>query len=129
MAMRKEQARKAYEIVGRYTIEFFKWLQTLMIDPLIKDLREQARRAAMAEIERAVKKGFIPPETQKNVEKLVHNAFNKFLHTPTKQLRDVAEQPRADTIIEAMKYIFKTDADVRMVDKYKCEFIMKDDLR
>ncbi len=129
MAMRKEQARKAYEIVGRYTIEFFKWLQTLMIDPLIKDVREQARRAAMAEIERAVKKGFIPPETQKNVEKLVHNAFNKFLHTPTKQLRDVAEQPRADTIIEAMKYIFKTDTDVRMADKYKCEFIMKDDLR
>ncbi len=129
MAMRKEQARKAYEIVGRYTIEFFKWLQTLMIDPLIKDVREQARRAAMAEIERAVKKGFIPPETQKNVEKLVHNAFNKFLHTPTKQLRDVAEQPRADTIIEAMKYIFKTDAEVKMVDKYKCEFIMKDDLR
>ncbi len=129
LAMRKEQARKAYEIVGRYTIEFFKWLQTLMIDPLIKDIREQARKAAMAEIERAVKKGFIPKETQKNVEKLVHNAFNKFLHTPTKQLRDVAEQPRADTIIEAMKYIFKTDAEVKMVDKYKCEFVMKDDIR
>ncbi|WP_456401928.1 glutamyl-tRNA reductase [Hydrogenimonas sp.] len=129
LALRKEQARKAYEIVGRYTIEFFKWLQTLMIDPLIKDVREQARRAAMAEIERAIKKGFIPPESRKNVEKLVHNAFNKFLHTPTKQLRDVAEQPRADTIIEAMKYIFKTDAEVKMVDKYKCEFVMKDDIR
>ncbi len=129
LSMRKEQARKAYEIVGRYTIEFFKWLQTLMIDPLIKDVREQARKAAMAEIERAVKKGFIPPETQKNVEKLVHNAFNKFLHTPTKQLRDVAEQPRADTIIEAMKYIFKTDTEVKMVDKYKCEFVMKDEIR
>ncbi len=129
LALRKEQARKAYEIVGRYTIEFFKWLQTLMIDPLIKDLREQARQAAMAEIERAVKKGFISSDIQKNVEKIVHNAFNKFLHTPTKQLRDVAEQPRADTIIEAMKYIFKTDAEVNMVDKYRCEFVMKDDIR
>ena len=129
LALRQEHARKAYEIVGRFTMEFFKWLQSLMIDPLIKDIREQARRAAMAEIERAVKKGFIPPQAQKNVEKLVHNAFNKFLHTPTKQLREVAEQPRADTIIEAMKYIFKTETDVKMMDKYKCEFIMKDDVR
>ncbi|SFP47195.1 glutamyl-tRNA reductase [Hydrogenimonas thermophila] len=129
LSMRREQARKAYEIVGRYTMDFFKWLQTLMIDPLIKDIRERAKESAMKEVERAIKKGFIPPETRKNVEKLVHNAFNNFLHTPTKQLREVAEQPRADTVIEAMKYVFNIDTEVKMMDKYKCEFIMKDDVR
>jgi len=129
LALRQEQARKAYEIVGRYTEEFFKWLQSLMINPLIKEIRLQAKNAAIAEVERAVKKGFIPKETQENVEKLVLNAFNKFLHMPTKQLREVAEQPRADTIIEAMKYIFNADTDVKMMDQYKCEFIMKDDVR
>jgi len=126
LSMRREQARKAYEIVGRYTIDFFKWLQTLMIDPLIKDIRERAKESAMREVEKAVKKGFIPPETRKNVEKLVHNAFNSFLHTPTKQLREVAEQPRADTVIEAMKYVFNIDTEVKMMDKYKCEFEVPD---
>ncbi len=129
LALRREHAKKAYEIVGRYTMEFFKWLQSLMIDPLIKEIRLQAKEAAMAEIDRAVKKGFIEESSKANVEKLVHNAFNKFLHTPTKQLRAVADQPRADTIIEAMKYLFKTDTEVRMMDKYKCEFIMKDDIK
>jgi len=129
LSMRREQASKAYEIVGRYTIDFFKWLQTLMIEPLIKDIRERARESALREVERAVKKGFIPPETRNNVEKLVHNAFNNFLHTPTKKLREVAEQPRADTVIEAMKYVFNIDTEVKMIDKYKCEFIMKDDVR
>ncbi|RUM44550.1 MAG: glutamyl-tRNA reductase [Hydrogenimonas sp.] len=129
LALRQEQARKAYEIVGRYTVDFFRWLQSLMIDPLIKEIRLQAKDAAIAEVKRAVKKGFIPKETEENVEKLVLNAFNKFLHMPTKQLREVAEQPRADTIIEAMKYIFNADTDVKMMDQYKCEFIMKDDVR
>ena len=129
LALRREQARKAYEIVGRYTQEFFKWLQSLMIDPLIKEIRLQAKAAAMAEVQRAVKKGFIPAETQENVERLVHNAFKKFLHGPTKRLRAVADQPRADTVIEAMKFVFDTDTEIKMADKYKCEFIMKDDMR
>ena len=129
LSMRQEQARKAYEIVGRYTRDFFKWLQSLMIEPLIKEIRLQAKEAALAEVERAVRKGFIPSETRENVERLVHNAFKKFLHQPTVQLKAIADQPRADTIIEAMKYVFQTDADIRMGDRYKCEFIMKDDIK
>jgi len=129
LSMRQEQARKAYEIVGRYTIDFFRWLQTMMIDPLIKEIRLKAKEAALAEVERAVKKGFITPESRENVERLVHNAFKKFLHDPTVKLRAVADQPRADTIIEAIKYIFDTEAEVKMGDKYKCEFIMKDEIK
>ncbi len=129
LALRREQARKAYEIVGRYTRDFFRWLQSLMIEPLIKEIRLLAKEAATAEVERAVRKGFIPTESRQNVERLVHNAFKKFLHTPTKKLRDVADKPRADTIIEATKYLFDTETEIRMGDRYKCEFIMKDDLR
>ncbi len=129
LALRREQARKAYEIVGRYTQEFFRWLQSLMIDPLIKEIRLLAKDAALAEVERAVKKGFIPAETKENVERLVHNAFKKFLHAPTKKLRGVSDRPGADTIIEAMKFVFDIDTDIKMGDKYKCEFIMKDDIK
>jgi len=129
LALRREQARRAYEIVGRYTQEFFKWLQSLMIDPLIKAIRLQAKEAALAEVKRAVKKGFIPPETEANVERLVHNAFKKFLHAPTKKLRAVADKPGADTVIEAMKFVFEIDTEIKMGDKYKCEFIMKDDIK
>ncbi|WP_457596514.1 glutamyl-tRNA reductase [Hydrogenimonas sp.] len=129
LALRREQARKAYEIVGRYTQEFFQWLQSLMIDPLIKEIRLKAKEAALMEVERAVKKGFISPESRENVERLVHNAFKKFLHAPTKRLRNIADRPGADSIIESVKYVFEIDTEIKMGDRYKCEFIMKDDIK
>ncbi len=123
MAFREEQARIAYQIVGRYAKEFFKWLQTLEIDPIIKEIRNQAKEAAMAELEKAIKKGFIDPKDRKNVEKLLHNAFNRFLHQPTKKLKAIADEPSADTIVEAIKFFFDIEEEVGL-NRYKCEYFM-----
>ena len=123
MAFREEQARIAYQIVGRYAKEFFKWLQTLEIDPIIKEIRNQAKEAAMAELEKAIKKGFIDPKDRKNVEKLLHNAFNRFLHQPTKKLKTIADEPSADTIVEAIKFFFDIEEEVGL-NRYKCEYFM-----
>ena len=123
MAFREEQARNAYKIVGRYTNEFFKWLQTLEIEPIIKEIRAQAKEAAMNELRKAIKKGYVPKEYEKSLEKLLHNAFNRFLHNPTKQLKAIAEEPRADTIVEAIKFFFDIEEDVGL-NRYKCEYFM-----
>ena len=123
MAFREEQARIAYQIVGRYAKEFFKWLQTLEIDPIIKEIRALAKEAAMAELSKAIKKGFIDPKDQKNIEKLLHNAFNRFLHQPTKKLKAIADEPSADTIVEAIKFFFDIEEEVGL-NRYKCEYFM-----
>ncbi|BCD62396.1 glutamyl-tRNA reductase [Nitratiruptor sp. YY08-26] len=123
MAFREEQARKAYKIVGHYVKEFFKWLQTLEIEPIIKEIRAQAKDAALAELQKAIKKGFIPKEQQKNIEKLLHNAFNRFLHDPTKRLKSIADEPSADTIVEAIKFFFEIEDEVGL-NRYKCEYYM-----
>ncbi len=123
MAFREEQARIAYQIVGRYAKEFFKWLQTLEIDPIIKEIRAQAKEAAMAELSKAIKKGFINPKDRKNVEKLLHSAFNRFLHQPTKKLKAIADEPSADTIVEAIKFFFDIEEEVGL-NRYKCEYFM-----
>ncbi len=123
MAFREEQARIAYKIVGHYVKEFFTWLQTLEIDPIIKEIRAQAKEAALAELQKALKKGYVDEEQAKNVEKLLHNAFNRFLHAPTKRLKAIAEEPSADTIVEAIKYFFEIEEDVGL-NRYKCECFM-----
>ncbi len=123
MAFREEQARIAYQIVGRYAKEFFKWLQTLEIDPIIKEIRALAKEAAMAELNKAIKKGFIDVKDRKNVEKLLHNAFNRFLHQPTKKLKAIADEPSADTIVEAIKFFFDIEEEVGL-NRYKCEYFM-----
>lgn len=124
LALRESQAREAYKIVGRYTKEFFKWLQTLSIDPIIKAIREKARDVSISEINKALKKGYIPKEFEEEVAKIVHNAFNRFLHQPTKNLKSVADNPSGDTIIESVKFIFNLNGEEYQLNKYKCEYYM-----
>lgn len=125
LALREEQARVAYSIVGKSTNEFFKWLQTLSIDPIIKELRGKAKECSQKEIKRSVKKGYIPEEYEKTVEKILHCAFNAFLHTPTKKLKQLAEKPEADTIVQSIQEIFEMDEDsIKKLNMYRCEYYM-----
>nr|QGT50369.1 glutamyl-tRNA reductase [uncultured Helicobacter sp.] len=118
---RQESAKVGLKIVDQFTADFFKWLQTLSIDPIIKQMRYLAKQSAMKELERAIKKGYLPQEYEKNVEKILHGAFNTFLHQPTMRLRQASENPQGDPIIEATKNIFDISDDVVMLNGYKCE--------
>lgn len=123
LSLREEQAKVAYSIVSRSTMDFFKWLQTLSIDPLIKTLRDQAKECSIKEVKRAIKKGYIPSEYEKSLEKILHSAFNAFLHSPTKKLKDISENPEADRLVQSMQEIFNIEEDsTKQLNMYKCEF-------
>jgi glutamyl-tRNA reductase len=123
VSLREEQAQTAYAIVGRSTIEFFRWLQTLSVDPIIKEIREKAKQCAMNEVEKAAKKGYIPKESEEAVVRVVHQVFNAFLHRPTKNLKAIAEQPEADTIVQAIQYFFDiNEAEEKKLDQYQCDY-------
>ena len=125
MSLREEQAKVAYSIVGRATMDFFKWLQSMCVDPIIKEIRDNAKCCSMKELEKAVKKGYIPEELQEQVAKVMHHAFNAFLHNATKNLKDVAEKPEADTVVQAVQYIFNINEDqTKQMNMYKCEYQM-----
>ena len=128
LSSREEQAKVAFSIVGKSTMEFFKWLQTLSIDPIIKELRDKAKECSSQEINRSVKKGYIPAEYEESVEKILHCAFNAFLHTPTRKLKELAEKPEADTLVQSIQEIFEIDEDsIKKLNMYKCEYHMEMD--
>lgn len=120
LALREEQAKIAFAIIGKYTMEFFKWLMTLDINPIIKNIREKANEAIKEELERSIKKGFIPKEYEANLEKSMQSVLNKFLHSPTLNIKKISDQPMADSVIEAMKLVFDLE-ETKLIDKYKCE--------
>jgi len=80
IAFREAQAKEAYKIVGKFTKEFFSWLQTLSIEPIIREIRERAKEISKEELQKALKKGFVPKEAEGNVYKLLHKIFNRFLN-------------------------------------------------
>ncbi len=126
---RVKNAQKAYEIVGKFTEDFFKWLQTLSVDPMIKEIRQNARECSSKELKRAIAKGYIPKEYEKQIEKILHQAFNSFLHQPTTVLKNIAEQPQADTVVQSIQLFFGLNSQQRKaLDTYKCDYQIQKDL-
>jgi glutamyl-tRNA reductase len=128
--VREENAKIGYEIVGQFTEEFFKWLQTLSIDPLIKEIRQMARECSQKEISKAIKKGYIDKEMENQVEKIIHQAFNSFLHAPTQVLKNVAENQESDTVVQSIQLFFGLNAKQRKaLNMYKCDYYIEKDFK
>jgi len=110
-ALRQEQALKASEIVDRYKDEFFAWLRALSVEPIIKDMRLQVDSVIDIEMQRAIKKGFIPQENEENIRKMALQMFNKFLHKPTVMMRQNSSEKEGAVGIEALQKIFDIDTE------------------
>ena len=118
-AMREEQAVRASEIVEKYTDDFYAWLRALSIEPVIKQMREHVNEAIDTEIKRAIKKGFIPFESEKNIRKMAEQMFKRFLHDPTQNLRKSSTENKNSNCIESVKKIFNIDTDNIDFKQYK----------
>ncbi len=126
MALREEQAGIAYKIVREETIEFYKWLQSLAIEPIIKEIRLKAKDCAKEQIKKALKKGYIKNSDQKEVEKIINQVFNVFLHKPTANIRAMSKLPECDTLIQSISYFFDINEEqAKYINHYKCEYNME----
>lgn len=111
MNFRKDSLNRAYEIVGDEVNEFFKYLNILSVAPIIKTLRQIAKDASINEINKAIQKGFLPESYKSNIEKTIHNVFNVFLHTPTKNLKSVSSTSQLGEIERTLKMLFNISDD------------------
>ncbi|OHE03230.1 glutamyl-tRNA reductase [Sulfurimonas sp. RIFOXYB12_FULL_35_9] len=120
MSLREDGARKAHGIIGRSTVEFFEWLDTLNIEPMIKEIYEKAFEAAKAESDRVIKKGYIPKEYEAQIRKMSEQVMKRFLHQMSSKMRSVSEESKSDMVTSALQFLIKKDKN-DMPDKYKCE--------
>jgi len=118
-ALREEQAVRAAEIVSRYKEEFYTWLRALSIEPVIKQMREHVAAAIEKEMQRALKKGFVPVEYEANMRKMAEQMFNRFLHDPTQNLRASSTEKKNANCIEAVKRMFNIDTEHIDFKQYK----------
>ena len=105
MAMREDEAKLCYSIVGKHTMEFFELLQTLSIEPFIKGIYERAHSCAVEETSRVVSKGYIPKEYEEQMQKMNEQVLKRFLHDVTKRIRLATSNTDADSLLESIKYL------------------------
>ncbi len=118
-ALREEQAVRANEIVQNYKEEYFSWLRALSVEPVIKQMRTDAAASIEKEMQRAIKKGFVPAEYEDNMRKMAMQMFNRFLHDPTQNLRRSSTAKENANCIESFKQMFEIDTDMIDAKQYK----------
>lgn len=103
--LREEEAKTSFAIVGRYTSEFYAWLKSLNIEPLIKTIYQRAERSAQRETARAIEKGFLPKAYEQQAQKMAVQTLKRYLHPQVMQLRKAADIGDIDAMIESMSFI------------------------
>jgi len=106
---REEAAHAAHSIIGRGVVEFFEWLTTQDIEPLIKEIYSRANKAAKDESKRAIKSGYIPKDYEDQAQKMCEQALKRFLHDLTSKMRTSSEDTHTQLLSGAISSIMKTE--------------------
>mgnify|MGYP003411821842 FL=1 len=85
---RQGAAAEAQIIIDRQVVEFMRWLETREQVPVIRQLRDHAEAYKQKEIERARKLLARGEDPHSVLEQLGNALINKFLHHPTRILKD-----------------------------------------
>ncbi|MDD2886914.1 MAG: glutamyl-tRNA reductase [Aliarcobacter sp.] len=125
MSLRAEQAKTAYGIVSRMSMEFFEWLKSLEIEPVVKNLYLKGETIIDKKVKNAIKKGYIRADEEENIRKLCQTVITEYLHNPSKQLKDISKNMECDVVVSTVQNMFGLSNDSNLSNKYKCDHITK----
>ncbi len=107
MGLREESARIAHGVIGRAVVEFFEWLSTLDVEPVIKEIYQKAYATAEIESARAISHGYIPKEYEAEARKMCEQTLKRFLHDMTAKMRSVSQESKSDMMTGAMQFLIE----------------------
>jgi len=124
MSLRAEQAKTAYGIVSKMSLEFYDWLKSLDIEPVVKNLYTKADLVIDKKMQHAIKKGFIKQEDQENIRKLCQTIITEYLHAPSKKLKNISKNMECDIVIATIQNMFSSNMEEDS-EQFKCEHLSK----
>ena len=125
MSLRAEQAKTAYGIVSRMSLEFFEWLKSLEIEPIVKNLYLKGNEIIDKKVKNAIKKGFIDSKDEENIRKLCLTVITEYLHNPAKQLKDISKNMECDLVVGTVQNMFSLNENSASKNRYKCDHLSK----
>jgi glutamyl-tRNA reductase len=121
MQLRAQQAKIAYSIVSKMAKEFYLWLNSLGVEPLIKGMYLRANEIIEKKVSNAIKKQYINKTDEQNIKKLCQTVINEMLHTSSKNLRTLSFQSDYDELIQYMRSVFEIKEIKEENSNYRCE--------
>ncbi|QKF81060.1 glutamyl-tRNA reductase [Halarcobacter ebronensis] len=121
MSLRAEQAKTAYSIVNKMSLEFFEWLKSLEIEPVVKHMYLKADEIIEKKIKTALKKRFIRKDDEENIRKLCQTVIAEYLHQPQNQIKTISKENKCDIVVGTVQSIFGLKSDVNMSSSHDCD--------
>ncbi|MBN2870512.1 MAG: glutamyl-tRNA reductase [Campylobacterales bacterium] len=109
IALREDEAKLSYVIVRRQVAQFFEWLKTLSIEPLVKSLYVRADEASVSESARVIANGYLPKEYEHVVRKATAQALKRFLHPIASRMRDGSDPMQVDALIQSLSFLMEQE--------------------
>ncbi len=113
LASRRDEARKAINIVDEEVLLFCRWLQSLDVQPTIVDIIQRSERLAADELQRTLKRlGTTDPQTKQALEDMTAALIRKLNHAPLSFLkRGTMSEDGPAPRIHMVRRIFNLDND------------------
>ena len=102
---RQQEAEKAQVIVAEEVTDFESWQQSLDVQPAVVALRKRFHGIMQEELERAKLNDFTE-EQRERVAMVLRQFTNKLLHTPTTQLKKLAEGGEGTEHVDSLVQLF-----------------------
>jgi len=107
---REKEAVKAEEYIQQGLENFYGWLDSMKIVPVIKSLRASFEDTIEAEVQRFAQKNKVESKDEMvKMHYLLSAYMNKVLHTPLKNLKNKSSEGGKYTLDEAMKILFELE--------------------
>jgi len=108
---RQEAAKQAEEIIDTQVIHFMGWLQSLGAVSTIRAFRENTEQLAVIELEKAQRQLANGVDAKQVMQQLARNLTNKFVHTPSVNIKQAGYDNRIDFIDAASELFNLKDTD------------------
>ena len=124
---RSTQAKQAYSIIGHMTKEFYIWLGSLGVEPILKKIYSNSNEIIDKKIQNAISKRFISSEDKENITKLCQTVMSEFLHTMTSNLREASKESESDRLLNTVQTLYGLENLEDLEEKEKCEQALRKD--
>jgi glutamyl-tRNA reductase len=111
LAQRRGEAVKAQAIVEEESVNFFRWLDSLEVQPTIVELYRRAENIADKEWERTMKRLCLDPKSEEAVSLMLRAVIKKLHHDPVAFLQSRAHEASGPGDVALLRRIFNLDKE------------------
>ncbi len=123
MSLRAEQAKTAYSIVNKMSMEYFEWLKSLEVEPIIKHMYSRGDDIINKKVNNAIKKGFISKEDEINIRKLCQTVITEYLHQPQSTIKTITKDGGCDVVVSAVQSVFGQKSAANTLSDHNCDHL------